>query len=267
MSRGGQAEAIGRLPRPLLLGHRGLNTVAPENTLAAIDAAVEAGAQGVEIDVRPCGTGELVVIHDPTVHRLTGGADDRPVSDLSLRELHHISTTVAQLGPAGRVPVLEEVVTRCRDHGLALNVEMKRDVPSRTAVVRACARSLTTLGAGQPIVVSSFDPAMLVGLRLLAPRLPLALLLHRAGRHYRFELLARPLGAVAIHVERTMVRPAQVERWRRLGMRVVAWTVNHRQEVRDLHRIGVDGFISDDPAHLVPELERLAARHGPTGSY
>jgi glycerophosphoryl diester phosphodiesterase len=259
--RGRRRAAYGRLPSPLLLGHRGSRTVAPENTIAAVEAAAEAGAAGVEIDVRPCGTGELVVVHDPTLTPLTDGRDHRPVSALSLGELRHIQLGSYPLSSTQRIAELGEVLSRCRQLGLAVNVEMKRDVPSRSAVVQATARALAGLDADQPVVVSSFDPAMLAGLRLLAPALPLALLLHRDGRHYHLELLARPLGAVAIHVERTMVSAPLVRRWRARGLRVVAWTVNHLQEVRDLYAIGVDGFISDDPAYLGPELQRLSAHY------
>jgi len=252
-----QADTIRGLPRPLLLGHRGLNTVAPENTLAAIDGAAAAGAHGVEIDVRPCATGQLVVSHDPTLRRITGGADERPVAAVSLDELRQVTRRAARGGPAEGMATLDEVVNRCRELGLVLNVEMKRDVPSRAALVWACARTLAPAGRRHPIVVSSFDPVMLAGLRLAAPQLPVGLLLHRDGRRYQAQLWTRPLGAVAVHVERTMVQASQVARWRARGLRVIAWTVNDLQEVRDLYAIGVDGFISDDPARLRPELERL----------
>ncbi len=251
--------AYRELPSPLLLGHRGCRTIAPENTIAAIDGAAAAGAAGVEIDVRSCATGELVVAHDPTLAPVTGGRDERLIAELSLGELRRIDLAGAQQrSTTHRIAELGEVLARCRQLGLAVNVEMKRDVPSRSAVVRATATHLAALEPDQPFVVSSFDPAMLAGLRLLAPTLPVALLLHRAGRRYHLELLARPLGAVAIHVERTMVSRPLVRRWRARGLRVVAWTVNHLQEVRDLYSIGVNGFISDDPAHLEPELRRLS---------
>jgi len=58
--------------RPLVLGHRGASAEAPENTLAAFRLALEQGADGVELDVWRCGTGEVVVFHDEDARRLAG---------------------------------------------------------------------------------------------------------------------------------------------------------------------------------------------------
>src|SRR4029453_13086438 len=58
--------------RPLVLGHRGASADAPENTLAAFRLARAQGADGVELDVRRCATGEVVVIHDGDARRTAG---------------------------------------------------------------------------------------------------------------------------------------------------------------------------------------------------
>ena len=59
--------------KPLNFAHRGFTATAPENSMAAFKAAVELGAHGIELDVRTCKTGELVVFHDPTLARMTNG--------------------------------------------------------------------------------------------------------------------------------------------------------------------------------------------------
>ena len=60
--------------RPLVIAHRGARGVAPENTLAAFQAALDADADGIELDVTRCATGEIVVIHDDTLDRTTNGS-------------------------------------------------------------------------------------------------------------------------------------------------------------------------------------------------
>jgi glycerophosphoryl diester phosphodiesterase len=60
---------------PLVIAHRGASALAVENTLAAFAAAAAAGADGVELDVRLCATGEVVVFHDADLRRLAGRAD------------------------------------------------------------------------------------------------------------------------------------------------------------------------------------------------
>src|SRR6476646_7269082 len=119
---------------PYVFGHRGVRGAAPENTMAAFELAAASGADGVELDVRLCRTGELVVCHDPTLARFTGGRDERKVADLDLGELAR-----ADVGSGQGVPPLAEVLRLARDRKLRVNVEMKRDVPNRRLVVRETA--------------------------------------------------------------------------------------------------------------------------------
>jgi glycerophosphoryl diester phosphodiesterase len=233
---------------PLLWGHRGSRTTSTENTVDALGVAAGAGADGVEIDVRLCGSGEIVVVHDPDLARITRGRDRRSVSALALEEL-----TSVDLGHGERVATLDQVVQLCRDRHLALNVEMKRDVPDRARLVRAVGMRLSGVDLEQPLVVSCFDPAMLGLLAVVAPELPRALLVH--PDHLELAMLGWPLGAVALHPARTIVRTRWVEHWRNQGRRAVAWTVNDPREARELLSAGFDGIISDDPAalrHLFP---------------
>ncbi|MCC6524778.1 MAG: glycerophosphodiester phosphodiesterase [Polyangiaceae bacterium] len=265
------------LGRPLVLGHRGVRRPdgPPENTLAAIAEAERQGADGVEVDARPCADGELVVAHDPGLERVTSGRDGRAVAALSRRELGAVD-----LGGGEHVPTLLAVLDHCRARGLALNVELKHDVPDRRALVVAAARALGGHDPAHPLLVSSFDPVMLLGLRLLLPRQPVALLMHRdwpAGepaQHARPSLAARlppsarrlvsraalaAVAAAAVHPERTLVTAASVRAWQARGLRVHVWTVDAAAEVRDLHHLGVDGFICDAPEQVRATLDALGS--------
>lgn len=242
-------DAYRALPSPLLFGHRGLNTVATENSLEAIEAAAEAGADGVEIDVRPCASGELVVMHDPTLTRTTG--DRRAVAAVDRQGLETI-----RLQGGEAIPLLEDVLSLCAERDQFLNVELKRDVPSRTQATRALAATLG--GRTSPrMVVSSFDPFMLAAFARLAPDVPAALLL--SPDYPGFERLPPVVKACAIHPARTLVSPDGVRRWKTAGLRVMVWTVNDPDEAAHLVRIGVDGIISDDPARLRGPVDRAAA--------
>jgi glycerophosphoryl diester phosphodiesterase len=241
--------AFRRAGRPFVYGHRGVRGERPENTMAAFTAAAEQGADGIELDVRLSRDGQPVVAHDPTLARVSGGADTRAVADMSCREL-----AAADAGGGETVPRLVEALALARERGLAVNVELKRDVPDRKAVVVAGARLLSSWDARHAIVVSSFDPFMLAGFGLLCAR-PRALLLHRdAAWHQRASFTAAPLGVFAVHIERTLASPAAVRRWHARGMRVGVWTVNDEQEARDLAAIGVDGLITDVPQRIVAAL-------------
>ena len=232
--------------RPLVIGHRGVRRDGvTENTLPAFEAAVDEGAEGIELDVRVCRSGELVVVHDPTLERITGGADPRSVADLSLAELREV------ILPGGaHIPTLAEVLTFARARGAAVNVEMKRDAPSRAAIVKAVARLLDAWDPHHPVLVSSFDPGMLAGLALLAPAVPRAVLVHRTRWHELHAATSLGLGAHAVHLCRTLTRPELIAQLKALGLVVNVWTINDDREARDLAELGVDGLITDAPGHI-----------------
>ncbi len=238
--------------RPVVIGHRGVRRPGlVENTLAAFEAAVREGAEAIELDVRTCATGELVVLHDETLERITEGADTRAAADLSLAELCR-----APLPGGARVPSLADALAFARERGLPVNVELKRDAPSRPAIVRAAARLLGRWDPEHPVLVSSFDPFMLAGLRALVPHVPRAILVHRTRYHLLHAATAAPLGAAAIHLDRTLARPALVRWLRARGLAVNVWTVNDVQEARDLATLGVGAVITDAPGEMRAALAR-----------
>jgi glycerophosphoryl diester phosphodiesterase len=232
-------------PSPLVLGHRGGRGEGwpPENTLGAFDRARAEGAAGVELDVRTCADGDLVVFHDTTLARLTAGKDARLVAGVPRAEL-------ARLG----APTLEEALAWAAPLAMTVNVELKHDVPSRPRLARAAAKALR--GARADVLLSSFDPLLLVAMAALLPRVPRALLTNaRQGRYgHAMHALARPGLLQALHLQRTETSPEAIARYRRRGLRVGVWTVNDPREAKDLARLGVDTLITDCPAVVVAAL-------------
>jgi glycerophosphoryl diester phosphodiesterase len=240
----GFSRAAGTPPR--LIGHRGVRRPGlVENTLEAFAAALDEGAEALELDVRVCASGDVVVVHDETLERITAGADTRAVAALTLPEL-----LAVDLPGGARIPSLAEALAFARERRAPLNVEMKRDVPSRPAVVRAVARLLDRWDGKHPVLVSSFDPAMLAGLGLLAPHVARAVLVHRTSWHGLHAATRYLNGAVAVHLERTLTRPDLVRGLVARGLVVNVWTVNDPAEARDLADLGVDGIITDAPGEL-----------------
>lgn len=238
--------------RPRVVGHRGTRGEAPENTLGSFARAAAIGVTAVELDVRTCASGELVVLHDPTLERVTEGRDARRAADLSFAELSRVRL------PAGeRVPLLAEVIEHLAPRGTGVNVEMKHDAHDRDAVVRATAALLRDRDPRVPVIVSSFDPRMLLTFAPLAPRVPRALIIHRS--RYHLAMLAGAHGAAhldrsllhAVHLQRTLASPRRVAALRSRGLLVGVWTVNDRAEATSLASMGADSLISDEPALLL----------------
>ncbi|MCP4447556.1 MAG: glycerophosphodiester phosphodiesterase [Myxococcales bacterium] len=237
-----------RAPRasPLVLGHRGDSANHPENTLAALKGAMNAGADGVELDVRLCGSSELLVFHDEDLQRLCG--DPRRIDDLSLQE-------IADVRVGGEpIPTLLEVLNALP---LAVvNIELKRHPMSQAlALVTACAQAVTESRSLGRVIISSFDPRLLLMLRVLEPNLPRALLFaEEQGLPLRRGWLATTLSACAVHPEHVLVSGTRMSRWRRRGYRVHTWTVDDPVRIAELARIGVHAIICNDPGAAIASL-------------
>lgn len=222
-----------RRGRPLLIGHRGAAALAPENTLAAIEAAARSGVDGVELDVLPDRDGRVVLAHGPEI----------PPDANSLAE------------------------------GLALVVELglfvQIDVKTR-GVEEAVVRDLRASGLDERGFVSSFSLPSLARFAELAPELPRALTYPEDRYGVSGSPLLQPLvgpglaamrwalprrlprwlraaGAAGATLNWGVVTPQAIEICHRLGVAVLAWTVNDAGLAKTLAESGVDAIITDDP--------------------
>jgi glycerophosphoryl diester phosphodiesterase len=240
--------------RPLVLGHRGASRDAPENTLAAFHLALAQGADGFELDVWRCQSGEPVVIHDATAAR-TAGAPLR-VTDEPLARLRQLDAG-AWKGAAhrgARIPSLGEVL-EAFPHAV-VNVELKSAGLGDPRLAAAVARLVTALRAEERVLVSSFDYSLLAAFRLLAPRVPVGLLFARDQRWALRDRLGGLLLPAAVHPERTLAGDERVAAWRQRGLAVNVWTVDDPGEVVRLARAGAAAVISNVPGEARRALEQ-----------
>lgn len=222
----------------LLLGHRGAARVdVPENTLAAVDRALAQGADGVEVDVRLTRDLVPVLSHDPGLRRTTGV--DRGLGTLDHADLPRVGNHA--------LPTMDEVVELVSGRGL-LVLELKtpawRTPCPVEAVVEHLRRHLL-----DDVVVSSFDRPRLARLRgrlavrtglLSRPGVPATVAVRRA--------LADGHDEAHVHVRSLLARPETVAQAARLGLGVVAWTVNRPADLLRCSDFGVAAVISDDAA-------------------
>jgi glycerophosphoryl diester phosphodiesterase len=234
-----------------VLAHRGASREAPENTLAAFRLAREGGADGIELDVMCCGSGEVVVFHDDDLRRLAG----RPnrVGELTLAELGEID-----LGGGERIPTLAQALDTV-GRRLLVNVELKISTfAGARALAAATARELERTGAMDRVLVSSFNPIALAWFGRASPGIPLGLLYERAQALPLRRGWAAPLLRVAaLHPEAALCDPLAVAAWHRRGYAVHAWTIDDPRELAALARAGVDAIITNLPARARAALAGL----------
>ena len=260
--------------RPLLLGHRGDSSAYPENTLLAFRQAIAAGADGVELDVMPCGSGEVVVVHDDDLGRVIG---QQPGSGPAVRDLPLSELRAYDLGAGQRLPMLEEVLEELGPHAL-INIELKspdvKTVQAHARLVKndGLAKSVAQIlrRAGRPsgtTLVSSFDPFQLWRFaKASSGHIPLGFLFHRSQiRPLREAWLARLLPIAAVHPDAALVDAVSMRSWRRRGYAVHVWTVDDLNEVAALCTLGVDAIITNTPAAVRMQLDRVKTPSSPRG--
>jgi glycerophosphoryl diester phosphodiesterase len=214
------------------IAHRGFGGVNPENTVAAVEAAVAAGADGVELDVRRCGSGEPVVVHDETVDRVTGASG--PVDSFSAAELAALSVLDSDAG----IPTVE-AVCRATPPGVELHFELK-ERGLATETVEIARRH------GCDLLLSSQSAAALAETRA-APR---AYVFHESPELFLEE--ATDLCCTAVHPHWHLCTDSFLTGARDRGFAVNAWTVTTETVAADLAAAGVDGLISDRPDYCRP---------------
>ena len=234
---------------PLVIAHRGASAVALENTLTAFRMARELGADGVELDVMRCGTGEVVVFHDDDLARLASRPD-------AIRSMPLAALREVRMAGGETIPTLEEVLEACGDK-LLVNVELKSPTMKGLGYLRALsndglaqevARILLRAASPSRFLVSSFDPLQLGRFRSAAPTVATGLLFHEHMARPLREAWAAPwLRPLALHPEADVVTPASLAQWRKGGYAVNVWVVDDAREIAWLTALGVDGLITNRP--------------------
>ncbi|WP_276254335.1 glycerophosphodiester phosphodiesterase [Halomontanus rarus] len=215
-----------------IFAHRGFASEVSENTVEGVRFAASR-ADAVEIDVRRCGSGELVCVHDEALERLTGV--DRRVDETDWETLRDLEVAA----DGATIPRFEELLAVVPDDVL-LNVELKE---------RGLAADLLEALEDHDgeVVLSSFDRETLAEVRSRDRTIPLAYVFRTASPSARAALeTAAELGCVAVHPRTDLCfRTAVVPRAHRRGLAVNAWTVDSRFEAALVALTGVDGVFAD----------------------
>ncbi|HOE34651.1 MAG: glycerophosphodiester phosphodiesterase [Chloroflexi bacterium] len=240
-------------PFPLIYAHRGASALAPENTLAAFLLALQAGADGIELDVMLSRDKELVVIHDSTVDRTTNGSGK--VAEMPLAALRELDAG-AHFGENFRgekLPTLTEVFEAVGGK-MRINVELKnyaRPLDDLTARVI----SLTErFHLEDSVLLSSFNPINLSKAAKINPRIQRGLLVSPGDRRM-LGGMGRLFPYHALHPYYKDVTREMTARLHARGKQLNTWTVDEPQALLRMRSFGVDGIICNNPAAARAVLE------------
>lgn len=239
-----------------LFGHRGAAYEAPENTLAGFNYAWKIGVRSFELDVRLSADRELVVLHDESLQRTAGVAQN--VGELSAAELAGLKASglfPAWRGPTG-VPRLEEALQVFARDAQSWELEIKSDAPPNLEILcPRLAALVERFAIAERVVITSFDPTALEIMRHVAPHL-------RRGFISRYDQPEHIAAAVRLgcyragiplhHSSKEMVQAAHAA-----GLNVCGWQGDSPEMLATLLDWGVDAITSNRPSLA---LEYLRAR-------
>lgn len=243
---------IGLMRLPLetqteIMAHRGASAAAPENTIAAIERAIDSGAHWVEIDVQETADDRIVVIHDSDLKKVGGSA--LKVAESTVTELQgvDIGSWFGTEFADERVPTLEQVLELCRGR-IGVNIELKYYGRERQ-LERRVAEIVEAAGMTGQVMFMSLNYAGVQTLRRLRPDWTVGLLSSIAlGNLAQLDVDFLALNGRA--ASRHLIRQAH-----RSGKRVMVWTVNDAVAMASMIGRGADALITDEPALAVSVLE------------
>jgi len=241
-----------------VIAHRGFSGAAPENTLAAVRAAIDLGADMAEIDVTLTSDGQVVVIHDTTLQRTTNGGGE--VLRFSLADLRQLDagSWYSKAFAGERIPTLNAMLAEVDDR-ILLNVEIKSEAVG-LGVVEKVAAAIRARGMIDEIVVSSFSPTALERMHTVAPEIRTAVLYNK-DLHQGMDPveIVTGVGASAFNIKGVRLTPEMLRRCHEHGIPVAVYTVNKKRHMRRTIAQGVDAIFTDHPDRL---LEVLAKKLG-----
>lgn len=232
-------------PYPTIVAHRGGGSLAPENTLAAIDLGAHYGQKMIEVDVKLSADGQLFLLHDDDLDRTSNGSG--PADRLDWPSLARLDAG-AWFSPdfcGEPLALLSQVAQRCQQLSMAINIEIKPS-PGREAetgrAVALAARQLWHNASPAPLL-SSFSRLALDAARQAVPELPRGLLLE----HWSDDILAvaRQLECYSLHLDHDQLSEDRVGQILQAGLYCLAWTVNSPYRARTLFSWGVNSLCTD----------------------
>ncbi|SKB32277.1 glycerophosphodiester phosphodiesterase [Daejeonella lutea] len=237
--------------------HRGHSAAFPENTLASIQGGIDARADWVELDIFKTKDGKIVVCHDPSTGRVAD--KNLVIADATFEELSKLDMatdfrkrqglTIAQC-PIQRIPLLSDALAMIMKQKLtSLSIQPKTDiVADAIAIVRAA-------GAEKMVGFNDGNLKLMSDVKRIAPQIPV-FWDRPANTDIDEDIrIAKQRGFEALIINYKGISPDMVRKVKNARLQVGVWTVNKREDMLALLKMGVERIYSDDPSLLI-EVKR-----------
>lgn len=230
----------------LIIGHRGAAGYEPENTIRAIIKGFECGADYVEVDVRQTKDGYLVLMHDEKVDRTTNGRGY--LRELTLEEVRKLDA-----GKGEKVPLVEEVLEVVKKKGGGIVFEIKE-----VGIEEKLLSLIEKFKMIDRVIIASFHYEALEKVKEINDEVCLSLIFSKDPISNLKRAIKLGVDIVSAHY--SLIDSNFIEKAYKLNLKVNAWTVNEKDLVVKLVKLGVNSITSDYPCLVKEVLEELGVR-------
>ncbi len=225
-----------------ITSHRGFSTNTPENTIPALEKAMEEKADYIEVDVRQTADGELVLLHDESLKRTTGvNKKIWEVDSLYLSTLDAGKWLHSSFEGVG-VPTLREVFELCKGK-VNLNLDLKYNKKYSNFEENVVAL-IEEYDMELQCVISSTKLSVLENIKEINPNIKTGYIMYQVSQEYYENSCIDFFSMNSYFLSEKVLQQAHS-----YGKEIHVWTVNSRKELERMNRLGVDNIITDNPAY------------------
>jgi glycerophosphoryl diester phosphodiesterase len=259
--------------KPLIIAHRGASALAPENTLAAFQKAIEDGAEGIEFDVQLAKDNVPVVFHDFNLRRIAG-IDDL-VSNFTSAELQKLDVgswfnaknphRANEKFSGEKIPTLEQLFDFLHDYEGLLYVELKFNKANVKLLVKSVCEIIRKSGFLQQIKLKSFNLETVKDAKNLFPQITTVALFEPTVRTIfskQSQIIAKAEAHFAdeLSLHYSLATRKMMERAKEKSFPVTVWTVDNPAWVKRAINLGLHAVISNNPARLLVKRGEILQR-------
>ena len=256
--------------KPFIIAHRGASALAPENTLAAFQKAIEDGAEGIEFDVQLSKDGVPVVFHDFRLERIAGKKGC--IYDFKSEELQSFDAgswfnlkfpnKANNLFSAETIPTLNQLLEYLKDYKGLIYIELKCRQAETDALVKAVCETIGKSKLLPFFIVKSFNLEAILQVKKILPEVRTAALFEpkiKTILQNKKVLLekAEKYSANEVSVHCSMVTENFVQKADEKGLLVTIWTANNPVWVKRGIDLGINSVITNNPARMLAKKQEI----------
>lgn len=238
--------------------HRGFSGCYPENTMLSFEKAVEAGCEGIELDVHLTKDNQLVIIHDEKIDRTSN--QHGFVKDMTYEELCRVDFSYKYTNQFGfqKIPTLREYFEFIKEKDLITNIELKTGVYEYPGIEKAVYEMICAYNLQNKVIISSFNHNSVMRMKTIAPELECGFLtetwLLDAGSYVSSHKIE------AYHPDFHMLTDSELTDLKKHHVKINTWTVNETEDILSMIQKEVDGIISNYPDRVAFLLKQANLR-------